>query len=243
MKTIRNKTFLTARWLNLAFINFTVDPSVLAPYLPHGTEIDYWNGKIFISIVGFHFVDTKVKGLSIPFHKNFEEVNLRFYVRRKENQEWKRGVVFIKEIVPKPAIAFIAKMFYNENYVSMRTKHSIDIADESTSRHVRYEWYYKGRWNSLSMIPIGSKQPLEENSEEAFITEHYWGYSQQKNGKTIEYQVEHPRWNIWQVSNTTMDIDAGAIYGKGFERTLSQEPSSAFLTEGSAVTVYEGRKI
>ena len=238
-----DKTFLTAKWLNLAIINFLVDPKILAPYIPYGTEIDQWNGNTYVSIVGFHFVDTKVKNLLIPFHRNFEEINLRFYVRRRDAKGWRRGVVFIKEIVPKPAIAFVAKVFYNENYVSMNTNHSIDMSSHSINRHVRYEWNYKGRWNYLTVVPDGNKQSLMDGTEEEFITEHYWGYSAQKNGGTVEYKVEHPRWDIWQVSNPDIDIDVSAIYGKEFEDSLSQEPSSAFLAEGSKVIVYQGRKI
>jgi uncharacterized protein YqjF (DUF2071 family) len=243
LETQADNKFLTAKWLNLVMINFLVDPSVLAPHTPHGTEIDQWNGNTYVSIVGFHFVNTKVKNLSIPFHRNFEEINLRFYVRRKDKQGWRRGVVFIKEIVPKPAIAFVAKVFYNENYVSMNTRHSIDMSPNSTNRHVRYEWNYKGRWNSLSVVPRGNKQSLVDTTEEEFITEHYWGYSAQKSGCTVEYQVEHPRWDIWQVSNSDINIDVGAIYGKEFEDTLSKKPSSAFLAEGSEVIVYQGKKI
>ncbi len=111
--------FLTAKWLNLAIINYEIDPIKLSSYVPTGTQIDQWNGKTYISLVGFNFIDTKLKGIPVPFHRNFEEVNLRFYVRRKENKTWKRGVVFIKEIVPKAAIAFVARLFYNENYIAL----------------------------------------------------------------------------------------------------------------------------
>ena len=238
-----NTRFLTASWQNLAMINFLVDPSILLPHVPYGTELDQWNGNTYVSLVGFHFVNTKVKNLSIPFHRNFEEINLRFYVRRKQDDGWKRGVVFVKEIVPKPAIAFIARAFYNENYVSMDTRHAFEISPISANRHIRYEWNFNGRWNSLTVVPIGNKQPLTDGTEEEFITEHYWGYSSQKNGHTIEYQVEHPRWSIWHVSKSETDIDVGAIYGKEFEEPLSQKPSSAFLADGSDVSVSQGTKI
>ena len=185
----------------------------------------------------------KLKIGQYHFHRNFEEINLRFYVRRKDEDGWKRGVVFIKEIVPKPAIAFVAKTFYNEKYVSMKTRHSIDMSSTSTGRHVRYEWNCKGRWNYLAVAPKGKKQLLVDGTEEEFITEHYWGYSTQKNGCSVEYKIEHPRWDFWQVSHPDIDIDVNAIYGKKFEDPLSHEPSSAFLAEGSEVIVYQGKKI
>ena len=114
-------TFLTANWEYLAMINYETDPNILNPYVPPGTELDVWKGKTYISIVGFLFKNTRVKGVKIPFHSNFEEINLRFYVRFNSQGQWKRGVVFIKEIVPKKAIAFVARSIYNENYIALPT--------------------------------------------------------------------------------------------------------------------------
>lgn len=37
-----------------------------------------------------------------------ERAQLRFYVRRRVDGEWRRGVMFIKEIVPRRAIAAAA---------------------------------------------------------------------------------------------------------------------------------------
>ena len=115
--------FLTAEWRKLAIANYSVDPKILKPYLPYKTELDLWNGKCYVSLVGFRFVNTKLKGISIPFHRHFEEVNLRFYVRFKDPTGWKRGVAFIKEIVPKPALTFIANTIYREKYITLPMKH------------------------------------------------------------------------------------------------------------------------
>src|SRR5689334_1903898 len=100
-------------------INYEVDPGILAERTPRGTEIDTWNGRCFLSIVGFQFVDTHVLGIAIPFHRNFVEVNLRFYVRRVVGDEVRRGVVFIKELVPRRALAWVANLVYNENYQAL----------------------------------------------------------------------------------------------------------------------------
>ena len=77
------KVFLTAEWRYLAMLNYEIEPAVLAPFVPQGTELDSFDGKTFVSIVAFLFLDTRIGGIPIPFHRNFEEVNLRFYVRRK----------------------------------------------------------------------------------------------------------------------------------------------------------------
>jgi uncharacterized protein YqjF (DUF2071 family) len=97
------KPFLTASWRYLAMLNYVVDPRIIAPLVPPGTEIDLENGESFISVVGFLFLDTRLLGLRIPLHRNFEEVNLRFYVRRKSAETWRRGVVFIRALVHSTA--------------------------------------------------------------------------------------------------------------------------------------------
>src|SRR5258708_22903902 len=101
-------------------LNYEVDASLLLRFVPAGTEIDRWKGRVFASLVGFRFLKTKLLGfLPIPMHSNFEEVNLRFYVRRHVGEEVRRGVVFIRELVPPRPIAFVARTFYKENYVAL----------------------------------------------------------------------------------------------------------------------------
>ena len=112
------KAFLTAQWRNLLMVNYEIDPVVLKKYVPCHTELDSFNGVHYVSLVGFLFKDTKVRGLSFPFHRTFEEVNLRFYVRYKEGHQWKRGVVFMKEIVPRRMITFVANTIYKEKYAT-----------------------------------------------------------------------------------------------------------------------------
>lgn len=229
--------FLTAEWQQLAMLNYKIDPAILQPFVPLGTEIDFWQGDAFVSMVGFWFCRTKVLGIPIPFHQNFEEVNLRFYVRYKADDGWRRGVVFIKEIVPRFAIAAVARIGYNENYVAMPMRHKIQDG------FVEYNWQKNNRWDSLQIKTIGVAQPLVSGSTEEFITEHYWGYAKQRNGSTVEYRVEHPTWNVWQVSEAKLACDVEKIYGNQFCEYLNTPPASAFLAEGSPVIVYRGVKI
>jgi uncharacterized protein YqjF (DUF2071 family) len=234
--------FLTAEWRHLAMLNYQVDPPLLAPFVPSGTELDFWSGKTFVSLVGFLFLNTRVRGIPVPFHRNFEEVNLRFYVRRKSGHEWRRGVVFIKELVPRLAIAWTAKIFYNENYAALPMSHRIE-EPQSEAKSVVYSWRFRGRENSMTLNTQGVAQPPGRGSDQEFITEHYWGYSAQRDGSTLEYQVEHPRWNVWEAKQARLDCDIGGIYGSQFEPVLNRLPASAFLTEGSAVKVYKGLRL
>jgi uncharacterized protein YqjF (DUF2071 family) len=240
------KPFLTAEWRDLAMLNYEIEPAVLAPYLPGGVELDTWHGRTFASLVGFLFLNARPLGVSIPYHRDFEEVNLRFYVRRKGPEGWRRGVVFVKEIVPRWAIAMAARLAYGERYVAIPMRRRVEMEahglrpEGRLSGEVEYAWRFAGRWNRLFARTQGEPQPLVPGSEEAFITEHYWGYAARRGGRTIEYRVEHPSWSVWQVSQSAAEIDIRSLYGPQFHESLSAPPASAFVADGSAVTVYQG---
>jgi uncharacterized protein len=239
------KTFLTAEWKHLAMLNYEIEPAILQPLVPAHTELDNWNGKTFVSVVGFMFLKTRVLGLPIPFHQNFEEVNLRFYVRHKAAGEWRRGVVFIKEIVPRWAIATVARVVYNENYQAMPMRHSLDLRAGRLKADgiVEYGWRLRGEWNSLRVRTSGEPQSLVPGSEEEFITEHYWGYAAQSDGGCVEYQVEHPSWQVWQVSESRLQCGVAAVYGDQYVDALGGGVSSAFVAEGSPIIVRQGVKL
>ncbi|MDG1334238.1 MAG: DUF2071 domain-containing protein [Crocinitomicaceae bacterium] len=234
-------SFLRAEWRKLAIANYVVDESVLNKYLPAGTELDLWNGKCYVSLVGFMFVNTKLLGVKIPFHSNFEEVNLRFYVKRFDKDEWKRGVVFVKEIVPKPALTFVANTVYKENYETMSMEHS--WSEENDLRTIEYKWKKSGKWNSIKVQASLDSFEMEANSETEFITEHYWGYAKVNDIKTNEYEVTHPKWEAYEVKNYEIDIDFGAVYGNEFSFLNKEEPASVMLAEGSEITVEGKTKI
>lgn len=236
------KPFLTAEWKHLAMLNYEIDPAVLTSFVPHGTELDAWNGKTFISVVGFLFLKTRVFGVAIPFHRDFVEVNLRFYVRRKAEDGWRRGVVFIKEIVPRLAIAYTARTFYNEPYVAFPMTHLVD-ANSDSIRSLSYGWRMGSTPHSLRVATSGPLEPLVDGSEAEFITEHYWGYTRQRDGSTLEYRVEHPRWRVAAATEAALECDVGKLYGEPFVDSLCGKPSSAFVADGSAVTVYRGVRI
>ena len=230
--------FLTARWAKLAMASYEVDPAILQPFVPARTELDLWSGKCFVSVVGFQFLDTRVLGVPVPFHRDFEEVNLRFYVKRSNDPETRRGVVFVKEIVPRRALAWIANAVYNERYVALPMSH--DDQTSEASRTLRYSWRHLGRWSHLRVLLNGDPYLPDETSEEAFISEHYWGYTAQPDGSTLEYQVEHPRWHVWRTLDQELVCDVAALYGATFARFLRGTPSSCFVADGSEIVVRRG---
>lgn len=233
------RIFLTAEWRWLAMLNYRVTPDLLRPYVPAGTELDCWNGATYLSIVGFLFRDTRVLGVPVPLHRHFEEVNLRFYVRRTVDGEVRRAVTFVRELVPRRAIATVAKLTYNEPYTALPMRHHLGPLDATAGAPspVEYGWRHSDAWNRLAVEPIGAARPLESGSEEEFITEHYWGYTRQRDGSTVEYRVEHPPWRVWQVRNARLEGDLALLYGDEVALAIAGAPASAFLADGSAVTL------
>jgi uncharacterized protein len=228
-------SFLKAQWRKLAIANYEINPSLLSAFLPYGTELDLWQGRCYVSLVGFMFLNTRLLGMKIPFHVNFEEVNLRFYVKRLEHNVWKRGVVFIKEIVPRPALTFIANTVYHENYVTLPMKHR--WVESEKERLVQYSWKLKGKWQGIQVKASKLAYPIADHSETAFITEHYWGYAKVNNAKTNEYEVRHPRWNCYEVLDYAIEVDFEQVYGPAFSFLNKQEPVSVMLAEGSDISV------
>jgi len=228
-------SFLKAEWRKLAIANYVIDESLLHKYLPFGTVMDLYNGKCYVSLVGFMFLNTKLLGIKIPFHSNFEEVNLRFYVKRFDGEKWKRGVVFIKEIVPKPALTFVANSVYNENYETLTMKHRWE--ETVKNRTVEYKWKKNGHWNSFKIIANVNSEKILSGSETEFITEHYWGYARINDKSSNEYEVTHPKWEIYNIENFEIDVDFAQVYGSKFLQLNDAKPDSVMLAEGSEITV------
>ena len=223
-------------------LNYEVDPLILQPYLPAGTELDLWQGKALVSMVGFLFINTRVLGVKWPWHVNFEEVNLRFYVRHFDGKAWKRGAVFISEIVPKPLITIIANTLYKEHYSAMPMRHSVKPGTGNET-HFLYEWRLKGNWNKLGATIGSEMSPIIAGSAEEFIFEHYWGYNSLGSKTSMEYEVQHPSWKIGKVKDFIFEADVATLYGKEFVHYLTTQPYSAFFADGSAISVRMGEKI
>ncbi len=231
------KKFLTARWQDLIMANYEVEPSLLATRVPAGTKLDLLDGKCFVSLVGFMFLDTRVIGIPVPFHVNFEEVNLRFYIRREAVGETRRAVCFVKEIVPRFAIASVARILYGEPYECWAMSH------ERTETTVVYNWSKGGSSNRLSVEIDENVGVPTSGSHGEFIIEHYWGYTKRGGTRVSEYKVEHPKWELFSVRNEVIDVDFGETYGEDFAFLAGRKPFSVMLAKGSEVAVYKGKSI
>ena len=228
-------TFLTAKWQNIIMANYEIDPSYLLPYLPKGVELDYFNGKSYISLVGFMFKDTSLFKIPIPFFGTFEEVNLRFYVIRKVGNSVRRGVVFINETVPNKTVAWIANKLYKEHYTSIPTKHTWEI--NKVDKQIEYKWLVNNHWNYLKVFANSHKQDMQSNSIEEFIFEHYYGYTKVNENHSIEYKINHPSWKINKINNYEIECNFSEFYGENFGVLNSTKPHSVMLAEGSDVSI------
>jgi hypothetical protein len=229
-----SNTFLKASWENLVMANYEVEPSILAPYLPNGVELDFFNNKTYVSLVGFMFKKTSLFGVPIPFFGSFEEINLRFYVKRIDGKKIKKGVVFINETVPFKIVALLANKLYKEHYISIPTKNSIDISEH---KNIQYEWKMNEKWNSIIVQSDINKYKIEPSSIEEFIFERYFGFTKLSPSSTQEYRIHHPKWNTHKILNCTIDCDFGPMYGNAFADLNNQVPNSIIMAEGSQVRV------
>ena len=234
-------TFLSATWENLVMANYEVNPDVLMPYLPNGVELDFYEGKTYVSLVGFMFKNTSLFNIPVPFLGTFEEINLRFYVRRVEEDSIKRGVVFINETVPYKPVAWLANILYKEHYIAIPTKNSIE--QSGNTKKVRYEWKINTCWNHIEVSADVNKTNMETVSIEEFIFEHYFGYTKLNEIKSQEYKVNHPRWQVNKIHDYTINCDFKSMYGKYFSYLTDEQPDSVIMAEGSQISVNWKRAI
>ncbi len=230
------KVFLKAKWENIIMANYQIEPELLLPFLPKGVSLDLHQGKAYVSLVGFLFKNTKLFNVPIPFFGSFEEINLRFYVVKKEGNELKRGVVFINETIPYRLVAWIANKLYKENYTVVPTKHQ--LISSSETNHIKFEWLLQKKWNSIAVDFDSKAESMKTDSLEKFIYEHYYGYTKINEHQTEEYQLRHPSWKTHKVTNYKIDCDFEAMYGKSFSILNQTQPSAVFIAEGSDVAIY-----
>lgn len=230
--------FLTAEWLHLVLLNYVVPPALLEPFVPKGTELDLWHGEAYLSVVGFVFANTRMRGVAIPFHQTFEEVNLRFYVKRRVDGDERRAVTFIRELVPRLAIAVTARLMYNEPYLHIAMSHQLDLNPSAPSR-AEYRWTSEGASGAVVGDGLGEPAVPAADSEEAFMTQRHWGYTRQRDGSTVEYYVAHPVWRVSRIERGFLDGDTTRVFGPEFAAIFTRPPNSAFFADGSAVAVHD----
>ncbi len=239
------RPFLTAAWRNLVLLNFAVPTDIIRQLAPTGTEPDLHDGQSCISLVAFGFERVRLCGIPVLGHTSFPEINLRYYVRREVGGEVRRGVVFVREIVPRRAVALLANRLYNENYVTrpMRIDNQIIGAELAPGDKLEYAWRSSSHWNRIA-ARVASPLALPAcGSLEEFIVEHYWGYAHYQGGGTHEYRVAHAPWRVAATDNITWDCDIVANYESPLGEYLTAPPTSAIIAEGSPIQVFRGTTI
>ncbi len=240
------RAFLTAEWRHLLMLTWEVPPAVLQPLVPAGTVLDLWEGRALASVVGFRFLRTRVLGVPVPWHRDFDEVNLRFYVRREmPDGRVRRGVTFVRELVPRAAIAWVARLAYHEPYLAVPMRSTTPRDAVAPPERVAYEWRTArgARWQRVAATAVGAPHVPPPEAEASFVTEHYWGYTRQRDGGTVEYEVAHPRWRVWAAEAPELSADVAALYGPAFVAALAGPPLSAFVADGSPIVVYRPRRL
>ena len=229
------KTFLKARWENLIMANYSIDAEILMPFLPKGVELDLYDGKAYVSLVGFIFKRSRIFNIPIPLMGTFEEINLRFYVRRKVGDTYRRGVVFINETVPYKPVAWLANKLYKEHYITIPTKHQI-VFDNSI-KSIQYEWKVGASWNHIKVNATLDSREMDRGSLEEFIFEHYYGYTKISENVSQEYKINHPRWMVNDIIEKSIKCDFSSMYGHSFSHLSNKEPDSVIIAEGSDISV------
>ena len=240
MTEVSGDALITCEWRDLLMTTWAVDPALLQPYLPARTTLDLWQGQALMSIVGVRFLNLHLAGIAVPFHQQFEQINFRFYVRRKIADIERLGVVFLKQIVPSASMSLIATLLYNESYLTTPTRHDITSGEQGWDV---YEWMVSGRWNRISATRNGELYTPSGDSLEGFIQNRQWSYTRQADGSTVEFETEHPSWEIYDTEEMMLDCDVAPLIGEQFIPVLSQDPISTFVAAGSPVTLYPGRLI
>ena len=228
-------TFLKANWEHIIMANYEINPEILIPFLPKGVSLDLFEGKAYVSLVGFMFKNTKIFHLPIPWLGTFEEINLRFYVKRQEGNHIKRGVVFINETIPYKLVAWMANKLYKEHYTVVPTKHAFSKMGQN--QQLKFEWLLNKKWNSILVETETQAQAMEPDSFEEFIYEHYYGYTKVSEDLTEEYRLQHPSWDVYKVNNYNINCHFSEMYGDVFSELDDTQPTAVFVAKGSSVKV------
>ena len=221
--------FMTGHWEDLIMVTFEVDKAILEPYLPKDTEIDLFNGKALMSMVAFTFSKVKFFGIKVPFHQQFGQINFRFYAKSKTDDT--KGVVFIKEFAPKPLIASVANLCYNEPYFYK------SIRRNKTLKQGRINMKYS--YGNLKIKASAKEKTgkLNPNTLKHFVVDRYIAYIKSYSGKTVQYKINHRPWELYDATSVTIENDILSLLPKKFKQA---KLLSTCFVDGSFITVEKG---
>ena len=223
--------FLTAEWRHVLGITYEAEAAVLEPYLPRGVELDRLEGAPRVSVVAFHFRRTRLRGLPIPLHVNFPEINLRTYVR----VGGERAVVFLREFVSRPAVSIIARVAYNEPYRTIRMRDEL-LHDPARGIGVRHRFGPRLA-NRLEAWAEPEGFAPEPASPGYWLTHHDLGVGAGRDGRARSYRVEHEVWRLHEIRELEVDVDFAALYGPRWCHLADARPSHVTFASGSAITI------
>ena len=238
------KNIMQTRWEDLVMVNYEVDQDWVQQFVPSGCELALFGGRAFVSVVLFRFHKTKFLGIPMPFFRDFPEINLRIYVNRTENGVTKRGVVFIKELIPHKLPAFVANKLFKENFFVTPMK------AEYGEKRISYEW---GAGNVVKGEKVGELLDWQKGTEEEFIGNNFWAFKdlglgagrkgKEDRRRTCEFKITHKPWKMQRLANLELNIDFQTLYGKGWAAHINPAPTSTFYVDGSGVGVSLPNKI
>ena len=241
IKFNQNRIFLKANWLRLASANYVVDPSILEKHIPNGTVLEAHNGKYFVSLVAFRYCETRLLNVRVPYHNIFEEINLRFYVKREITPgNWRSEVAFTKLFFPKTALTLVAKHIYKENYETKKMRHN--WSDNGNELFTSYG-LKKNRWHSFDLVSDKKSSPIFSNTSEDFFSKHYWGTSKINRKSCTIYKIDHPVWESHKVLRSNISFDFNTVFGAEFKHLTNTEPDSTHLFNGSKVLVHKKKTV
>tara|TARA_B100000809_G_scaffold118758_1_gene117075 strand:- start:46028 stop:46750 length:723 start_codon:yes stop_codon:yes gene_type:complete len=236
-----NKVFLKANWLRLASANYIIDPAILDKHIPNGTLLEAHNGKHYVSLVGFRYCETRLLNIRVPYHHIFEEINLRFYVKREISPgNWRSEVAFAKLFFPKKALTLVAKYIYKENYETLNMRHSWT---EKENHLLTSYGLHKKNWHNFEIQSDKKSRKVASDSSEFFFSKHYWGTSQIDHRSSTVYEIEHPDWEAYDIVDSNVSFDFNTIFGSEFKHLTNTQPDSVHLFKGSEVIVNKKKNI
>jgi uncharacterized protein len=235
-----SRPLIAACWEHLLFLNYRCPRGLLEPLVPVGTELETWDGECYVTLVGWYTQHTRVRGIGVPCHQTFEGVNLRFYVRRRDDSEaWRPGAVSIRELVPRRAVAAAARRWYHAPSLSLVMSNAND-ADDPNRGLIAYFWTVARQKFSLMATITGAPAEPAPDSHAAFITDRQWGYARTSAGGTLEYRVQHARWPVWVPESCSAEGPMHMVFGNSFAYLFADKPASAYVATGSSVSVFPG---
>lgn len=233
------RELLTAEWRHLLFLSYPVDPALLRPFLPASTEIDAWDGRAWLSVVAYQFRAVRMWNVPVPGHQDFEGLNLRFYVKREVGGQVRHGVTFLSEIAPRPALAMMTRLMFHEPYTARAMR---SVVDYGPPLRVAYSWRADTSWQHCTAVAAGPAETPRPSTLESFLVERHFSYTQQPNGTTLEYRVDHSPWRVFATASRHCVADYTALYGPEIGSLLTQ-PASELIAEGSPVRVYWPKRL